>query len=102
MRLLGGTTYMNSIVFSKKQVFVSICEYKVMVYVMYLFTCYASAHTVTLSELFCIAHVSAEARARSRRSPVEWRPRAQSQPNLRRGGRPRWAPACDNPHVRYF
>ena len=93
---------MNSIVFSKKQVFVSICEYKVMVYVMYLFKCFASAHTVILSELYCIAHVSAEARARSRRSPVEWRPRAQSLPNLRRGGRPRWAPACDIPHVRYF
>ena len=67
-----------------------------MVYVMYLFTCYASAHTVILSELFCRAHVSAEARARSRCSPVEWRPLAQSQPNLSRGGRPRWAPASDS------
>ena len=67
-----------------------------MVYVMYLFTCYASAHTVILSELFCRAHVSAEARARSRCSPVEWRPLAQSQPNLGRGGRPRWAPASDS------
>ena len=63
---------------------------------MYLFTCYASAHTVILSELFCRAHASAEARARSRCSPVEWRPLAQSQPNLGRGGRPRWAPASDS------
>ena len=74
---------------------------------MYLFPCIcsgkSSCHTVIWAILlYCIAHVSAEARARSRRSPVEWRPRAQSQPNLCRGGRPRWAPASDIPHVRYF
>ena len=92
--------YIYSIVYSKKQLFMKW-------WFMYLFTCIcsgkSSCHTVIWAILlYCIAHVSAEARAGSRRSPVEWRPRAQSQPNLRRGGRPRWAPACDIPHVRYF